>query len=149
MLIHAQPVMYVENPLRQVILGHWVRTLHGFVWHHGIVTGFWLNPADNAWHIMVTHATPNSGVFTTTLDEFCKGTPVEIVAQPLSAEHQRSILITAQANLGKPYALFNLNCEHFASFCYSLRAESRQLQSAVGLLSLVAATALIMNSARS
>lgn len=30
----------------------------------------------------------------------------------------------AEANIGKPYALFAQNCEHFASFAFTGKAES-------------------------
>lgn len=38
----------------------------------------------------------------------------------------------ARANLGKPYRIFNANCEHFVRFCTGLVPESPQLQQAVG-----------------
>jgi hypothetical protein len=114
------PAIYFERPLRQATPGQWIRSWNGMVWHHGIVTGVWLNPATNVWQIVVTHAIPNAGVVATTLEGFCEGRLIEIVAQPLSEEHQRLILKTAQANLGKSYTLFNQNCEHFASGGYPL-----------------------------
>ena len=146
MIVQIQPAMFFINPYRQAILGQWVRSLNGLVWHHGVVTGFWLNPATNIWNILVTHTIPNQGVIVTTLDSFCEGRPVEIVAEPLSSAHQQLIVQTAQSNVGKPYVLFSQNCEHFASFCYLQKAESRQLQGAFAVAGLVAVAALAMNS---
>ncbi len=142
--------MFFEYPCREVIPGQWIKSWNGVVHHHGIVTGSWLDPATNNWCIMVTHTTlRHGGVVVTTLDEFCEGRPIDIVAQPASVEHQQLILATANANIGKPYALLNCNCEHFASFCYTQEAESRQVQSAAVALGLVSAAALVMSSSRS
>lgn len=140
--------MFFENPYREAIPGQWIKNWTGTVFHHGIVSGFWLNPATNKWSIMVTHTTMRHGrVENTTLDEFGYRT-VEIVAQPASIAHQEMILATAQVNVGKPYAVLNMNCEHFASHCHTHKAESRQVKDIVVLLGLVGAAALVVKSMR-
>jgi hypothetical protein len=143
------PAIFFDNPFRLVVLGQWIKTWNGIVYHHGIVTGFWLNPAINRWSVVVTHATQNQGVGATTLEEFCQGRPVEIVAQPSSQEHQQMILATAKVNIGKAYHLVNANCEHFASYCYTHKSESRQLQGHIVALGLIASAALMFNTDRS
>jgi Lecithin retinol acyltransferase len=142
--------MFFEAPYREAIPGQWIRSWNGVVYHHGIVAAPSLDPTTNTWSIMVTHTTLRHGrVVVTTLDEFCEGRPIDIVAQPASFQHQQVILATANANLGTHYALLNSNCEHFASHCYTHKAESRQLQGAAVVLGLVGAAALVMNSSRS
>jgi hypothetical protein len=144
--VYSQPAMFFENPYREAIPGQWIRCWNGLVYHHGIVTASSLDPATNTWSIMVTHTTlRDGGVVVTTLDEFCEGRPIEIVARPASVQHQQLILATALANVGKPYALVNRNCEHFTSHCYTHKAESRQIQTPAAALGLVGAAALVMN----
>ena len=47
-------------------------------------------------------------------------------AQPgaVRAILSRFSVARAEANIGKPYALFAQNCEHFASFAFTGKAES-------------------------
>jgi Lecithin retinol acyltransferase len=140
--------MFFEAPYREAIPGQWIRSWNGVVWHHGIVVEPSLDPVTNTWSIMVAHTTLRHGrVVVTPLDGF--GHRIEIVAQPNSLRHQQLILATAYANIGKPYALLNSNCEHFASHCYKHKAESRQVQNAVVVLGLAGTAALVMNSSRS
>ena len=122
-----------------VVLGMWIRTENQGIQHHGIITGFWLDPRMNQWVILITHTTPEKGVHVSTLDEFQSGRPIALVAQPQSEEHQQMILETARVNVGQPYVVFNKNCEHFCSHCYTHQAQSPQLQKGVLAGVLVAA----------
>jgi len=47
--------------------------------------------------------------------------------------------------MGKPYHLFNQNCEHFASFAFAGKAESTSVK-AVGALALVGIVVGLLNS---
>jgi hypothetical protein len=142
------PAIYFDNlPYRQCIPGQWLRVWNGFVYHHGILSGFWLNPATNCWVILVTHSIPGYGVVCTGLDYFSDGRFVEIVRQPSSPEHQASILATAAANVGKSWTVFQ-NCEHFSSHCYYHKPESIQLQQAGTVAGFVIAAGLLLSSAR-
>ena len=148
MLMQNRPAIFFDQ-YHEAILGQWIRTWNGYVWHHGIVSGFWQNPATLKWDIMVTHNVLHWGVVVTKLDSFCDNRPFEIVRSPQTVEHQRMILLTAQENVGKTYDLFNRNCEHFATFCYTHRAESKQLQNVVSTLAFVGvAFTLIAASSR-
>jgi hypothetical protein len=83
------------------------------------------------------------------LQEFSQN-HIEIFHEPNSPEHGQQVATIARANHGKPYAVFNQNCEHFASFCYSEgKAESQQVQAFMAALGVVGLTAWVMGSARS
>ena len=98
------------------------------MWHHGIITGFGWDPSTNTEVAFVTHNRKIYGVTETPLNQFSTRF-IEIYHQPISSEHGLQTERIARANLGKPYALFNQNCEHFASFCYiGSNAESEQVQ---------------------
>jgi hypothetical protein len=144
----TMPVILFENPYRRAVLGQWIRTWNGIVFHHGIVSGFWLNPATNTWSVVVTHTIQHYGVVATSLEEFCQGRPIEILTEPSSPEHQKMVLATAEVNIGRPYNLFSANCEHFASHCYTHKSESPQLRGHVLALSLIASAALLFNTSR-
>lgn len=129
-------------------LGMWIRRANQGIQHHGIITDFWLNPWTNQWVVLVMHTTPERGVHVSTLEEFADGRPLELVAVPQSVEHQQMILETALLNEDQPYMLFNKNCQHFASHCYTHKAESPQLQQGVLLAGLVVAAFALGSSMR-
>ena len=129
-------------------IGQRIKFWTGTVDHHGIVTGFTYDPATNTPHALITHTAPGLGVSETSQYEFCGYGLFEIVDEPKSLDHLRMILATAKKNIGMPYSLFQGNCEQFASYCYTHRAESPQLQSAVAATLLVSAAVLICHASR-
>jgi hypothetical protein len=147
MLISTTPVFFYED-FQQAIPGQWIRCRSGLVWHHGIVIGIERDYRTNICLLMVAHAIPLAGVVVTTFQEFSHGQAIEIVAEPWSIEHQQIILSTALSLRDLAYALFNQNCEHFASYCFNRKAESRQVQSTVLVAGLAAVAALMITGSR-
>ena len=143
MYVNIPPAMMLwfvnRSELVTAVLGMWIRTANQGIQHHGIITGVWLDSRTNQWVLLVTHTTPERGVHVSTLQEFANGRLLALVAEPKSPQHQQMILETARLNIGQPYAVFNSNCEHFASHCYTHQAQSLQLQQGVLLAGLVVA----------
>src|SRR2546425_9954624 len=75
---------------------------------------------------MVVHNTKGKGVEHTSLSEFAAGQPIEVVSvqQYWSAD---TILRRAKSQLGKPYDLFQENCEHFVNWVVTGVKKSDQL----------------------
>jgi hypothetical protein len=145
MLVQTYPATFLDDPYRLLMPGQWIRSHNGTVWHHGIVMGFGRDFATNT---PVAHNRPIIGVAETSLQEFAAN-PIEIYRQPISDEHAQAVVALARANLNKAYALFNQNCEHFASFCFTLgRAESEQVQAVVAVVAVAGLAALMMRSTR-
>jgi ureidoglycolate hydrolase len=100
--------------------GDWVKTYlpRLGVWHHGIVTAW------NVFETAVVHNSKGRGVAQTNRNTFSEGNPILLVQRALSEEHVQQILERANASMGRPYYLFNQNCEHFAFFAFNGKAES-------------------------
>ncbi len=151
MYVNLSPVMMLwfvnRSELVTAVLGMWIKTANQGIQHHGIITGFWLDPRTNQWFVLVTLTTPERGVHVSTLQEFADGRLLALVAQ--SPQHQQMILETVRLNTRQPYAVFNSNCEHFASHCYTHKASSLQLQQGVLLAGLVVAAFAVGSSRRS
>ena len=77
--------------------------------------------------------------------EFADGNLVELYRRPASPEHAQQVLTRAEAQIGKPYFLFPQNCEHFASFAFTGRAESETLQ-ALGWMAAAVLTVAVLAS---
>ncbi len=84
----------------------------------------------------VIHATKGRGVESTSLAEFAAGHPVEVARSPQSSSEQNTILQRAYSQIGKPYALFDANCEHFVNWVLSGVAYSKQLS--IGIAAILA-----------
>src|SRR5579871_2278560 len=108
----------------QIQAGDWVRVYSSRygLWHHGIVRRLVVVPAGIAAEIV--HNTKGGGVALTDWYEFADGNTVFLHRRPSSAVHASQIVARAEASIGKPYALFAQNCEHFASFAFNGKAES-------------------------
>lgn len=102
------------------------------VWHHGIVRSVY-NAGPTGIGVGIAHNRKVFGVAATDRQEFCDGNPIVLHARAVSPAHVMGILMRVDANLGKPYHLFSQNCEHFASFAFTGKAQSESLQKAVGL----------------
>jgi hypothetical protein len=68
------------------------------------------------------------------LIQFADGQPVFLHRRPLSAQVPE-ILNRVESNIGMPYHLFAQNCEHFASFAFTDKAESTSVRT-VGALTM-------------
>jgi len=129
---------------QQIQPGDWVRVYssrYGF-WHHGIVRRLIRVPAGVA--VEIIHNTKGGGVTVTDWYEFADGNAVLHNRRPSSPAHANQVVARAEANIGKPYALFAQNCEHFASFAFTGKAESETVTGlgwlAAGLVAVVALT---------
>jgi len=128
-----------------VLPGHWVKVWTprwGGVWHHGIVRRV-VPTVDGGFLIEVVHNIKDGGVIVSSLEQFSYGRRVFLVRRPLSSEHARAILATADENCGKPYSAFSQNCEHFCWFCYTWESKSETVQAVVGLAATVGVLALV------
>lgn len=115
----------------QIEPGDWVRVYSSRfgVWHHGIVCSLVVVPGGIG--VEIVHNTKGGGVDVADWYEFADGSPVFLHRRPESIEQRAEIMARANSNIGKPYALFAQNCEHFASFAFTGQAESVTLK-AVG-----------------
>jgi hypothetical protein len=116
-------------------IGDWVRVFvpKRGVWHHGIVREM---PYVTAGFFMVeiAHNIKLTGIGITDLAQFADGQPVFLHRRPLPAQVP-DILARVDSSVGQPYHLFAQNCEHFASFAFTGKAESTSVKTA-GVLTL-------------
>jgi hypothetical protein len=95
--------------------------------------------------VEIIHNMKDTGVTSSDWYEFAAGNLVHLHRRPTSPEHAFEIVRRAEANVGKAYAVFAQNCEHFCSFCFTLKAESESLQAlgwmAVGTAVVIGLTA--------
>ena len=128
--------------------GDWIRvysTQYG-VWHHGIVRRLVLVSGGIA--VEVIHNTKGGGVAVADWYEFAGSNPVLLHRSPDSPTHATQVVARAEANVGKPYALFAQNCEHFSSFAFSGVAESESLQAVGVMIASVFAVAFLTSDGR-
>lgn len=118
-------------------LGDWVRVYvpRLGVWHHGIVRSIYR--VWNGYAVQVVHNLKASGVTASDWYEFAGGGEVILHARASSHIQVQQILARVDANIGKPYNVFAQNCEHFASFSFNGKAESKSVQT-VGALAALA-----------
>jgi Lecithin retinol acyltransferase len=122
------PTYFTGDAIAQ---GDWIRVYvpRLGVWHHGIVQmipGAW-----NGFTVRIVHNMKATGVTICDWYEFSDGQPIQLYRRAASMLQVREILERLNANIGKPYHLFAQNCEHFASFAFTGKAESKSVQ-AVG-----------------
>ena len=97
--------------------------------HYGIYGGNnWFDGRE------VVHNSKGGGVIRSTLAEFADGAPI-IIESRVARNYweQQAIADRAISLLGKKYDLVNFNCEHAANWAQSGKAESLQVQFAVGI----------------
>ena len=102
--------------------GNHIKVWRGCYYHHGIYVGTG----------QVVHY-KSHGIIMTSLDEFSKGKPVEIVHH--SDQNFDLTVSRAYQRLGEN--LYNLvfnNCESFANWCVYGKNESKQIKNALSLL---------------
>jgi hypothetical protein len=129
---------------QQIQAGDWVRVYASRfgVWHHGIVRRLVLVPGGVA--VEIVHNTKGGGIAVADWYQFGDGNPIFLHRRPDSAEHGAYVVARAEANIGKTYALFAQNCEHFASFAFTGQAESESVKAvgwmAAGLIAVAVLT---------
>jgi hypothetical protein len=114
----------------------WIRVFapRAGVWHHGVVTQMQYL-TEGLFTVEVAHNMKLTGIVTTDLADFGDiGQPVFLHRRPHPALVPE-ISGRVRSALGKPYHLFAQNCEHFASFAHTGKAQSTSVNT-VGLLTL-------------
>lgn len=135
------PTYQTGHPIQP---GDWVRVFSSQfgVWHHGVVRRLVFVPGGVA--VEIIHNTKGGGVEIADWHQFGDGNPVFLHRRPKSPSHAADAVARADANVGKPYALFAQNCEHFASFAFAGIAESQSVRAlgwmAAGVLTVAALT---------
>lgn len=114
--------------------GDWVKVFvpRLGVWHHGIV--YRMFPTPTGFVVQIAHNMKATGVTVSDWHAFADGNTILLVSHASSRAHVDEILERVEANIGKPYHLFAQNCEHFASFAFTGKAESKSVKTAVGVL---------------
>jgi hypothetical protein len=127
--------------------GDWVRVFSSQfgVWHHGIVRRLVLVPGGFA--IEIIHNTKGGGVAVVDWHQFADGNPILPHRRPESKIHAAYVVARAEANIGKPYFLFAQDCEHFASFAFTGRAESETVNALGWVAAGVVAVAVLTSEA--
>jgi hypothetical protein len=123
--------------------GDWVRVFvpQLGVWHHGIVRQVSYLTA-GLFGVEIAHNMKVTGITVTDLIQFGDGQPVLLHRRPLPYQIPE-ILARVDANMGRPYHLFAQNCEHFASFAFTGKAESTSVRTASALVVGVAILGLL------
>lgn len=126
-------------------LGDWVRVFSSRfgVWHHGIVRCLLLVPGGVS--VEIINSTKGGGVAIVDWHQFADGNPIFLHSRPESTAHAAYVVARAEANVGKPYALFAQNCEHFVSFAFTGRAESETVN-LVGRLAVGVMAVALLNT---
>lgn len=132
----------------QIQSGDWVRVYSSRfgVWHHGIVRRLLFVPGGIG--VEIIHNTKGGNVAAVDWYEFAAGNPVILHRRPESAEHAADVVARAEANVGKPYYLFAQNCEHFASFAFTGKAESGSVKAVGWMVAGVVAVAVLTSDSR-
>jgi hypothetical protein len=123
-----QPVYANGEPLGE---GDWIKVFvpRLDVWHHGIVRRISFITAELV-AVEVAHNMKATGVTTTDLDQFADEQTVFLHRRP-SPTDISGICARVDGSMGNRYHLFNQNCEHFASFAFTGKAESVSVNTSV------------------
>jgi hypothetical protein len=131
------PIHFTYGPAyktgEEIALGDWVKVyvpIHG-VWHHGIVRSIY--PVAESLAVNIAHNMKESGVTISDWYDFADGNVVMLERHAHSRQHVNEVVARVDANIGKPYHLFAQNCEHFASFAFTGKAESKSVQFVGGI----------------
>lgn len=117
----------------QILAGDWVRIFvpNLGLWHHGIVRQvYWIG---TGFAVEIAHNMKQVGVITSDWYEFANDQHIFLHRRDCDQGCVQEILSRVEFNLGKPYLLFAQNCEHFASFAFSGKAESSTVRTAASI----------------
>jgi Lecithin retinol acyltransferase len=114
-------------------VGDWVKVFlpRLGVEHEGIVVN--VARMYGGFQAAVAHNMKGRGVVQTYWHEFSEYQTVHLHRRAESPLHVQQILQRVYANLGKPYLLLGQNCQHFASFAFTGKAESPATRTVGGL----------------
>ncbi len=123
-------------------VGDWVKVFlpRLKVDHEGIVVN--VARMYGGFQAAVAHNAKGKGVIQSSWLEFSEGQSVVLHRRATSQMHVHQILQRVYANLGKPYLLLGQNCQHFASFAFTGKAESPATRTVGGLALLAVIAAL-------
>jgi hypothetical protein len=123
-------------------VGDWVKVFlpRLGVEHEGIVVNVAL--MYGGFQAAVAHNSKGKGVVQTHWLEFSEGQAVLLHRRAESPLQVQQILQRVYPNLGKPYFLVGQNCQHFASFAFTGKAESPATRAVGGLAAVAMIAAL-------
>jgi hypothetical protein len=141
-------------PAQPCLRGQRLRVFYPNVAHEGIVYSVDLGATPNGycWYVMVAHnSKTGGGVCLVTLEALAQGCMVRIVDSPQSKEHENFIIgqVGRARMAGIRYFLLYQNCEHFASWCYTGKAESQTLESVAKFVGGMAAISIVVAAVHS
>jgi hypothetical protein len=139
-----QPVSNTTPALAPFVpaIGDWVKVFlpRLAVEHEGIVIQ--VERMYGGFQAAVAHNMKGKGVVQSYWLDFSEGQAVRLHRRAESPMHVHQILQRVYRNLGAGYSLVNQNCQHFASFAFTGKAESPGTK-AVGGLAVVAIIAAL------
>lgn len=120
-------------------VGDWVKVFlpRLGVWHEGIVVQVALF-LGGQFQAVIAHNMKGKGVIQSSWLNFSENQPVHLHRRAVSQQHVQEILQRAYSSLNASYVLLTQNCQHFASFAFTGKAESPAVR-AVGGIGVVAA----------
>jgi hypothetical protein len=96
----------------------------------------------------IAHSMPGVGVEETDDFAFSKGGIMLLKGRAESPAQVQAIMQRVEQSLGHPYYLIEANCQHFASYAFTGKAESESVNAVAGLATVAAAVALFANRGR-
>ncbi len=112
------------------------------VWHHGIVRQiYW---AGHGFAVEIANNKKGFGVIASDWYEFAEGQTIMLQRRADPAVKE-TILWRIDQCMGQPYHLFAQNCEHFASFAFTGKAESHSMK-AIGVVAAIAVAFALLAS---
>jgi hypothetical protein len=117
------PTYSTGDPIME---GDWVRVMSRVgVWHHGIVRR--LVRVSGGIRVEIANNVKLSGITATDWHSFSEGREV-VLHRRASSPQVQEILARVEKSMGKTYHLLVQNCEHFASYAFTGKAESKYVQ---------------------
>jgi hypothetical protein len=109
--------------------------MYGLIPHEGIVYSLNWNYDTQEWEIKIAHLSKSGGgVCVSSLEEFAEGNTVDIIGWATSPESQEWIVENINialrwqlTNGGIPYHVHDQNCQHFTSWAYGEKPNSKSL----------------------
>jgi Lecithin retinol acyltransferase len=113
--------------------GDWVKVFlpRLGIWHEGIVVDV-ARFYGGQFQATITHSMKGKGVIQSSWLHFSENQPVHHHRRATSHQHVQEILQRAYSSLNAPYFLLTQNCQHFASFAFTGKAESPAVRVAGG-----------------
>jgi hypothetical protein len=112
-----------------ILAGDWVRVIsRRGVWHHGIVRRLVLQ-WDGGIAVQIANNVKVTGISLSDWHIFADGHEI-LLHRRAQAAQVPEILRRVDESMGKAYSLLTQNCEHFASYAFTGKSESKAIQGA-------------------